>query len=292
MLRNTARAGRILRGITMQQNFYGEVLYYTFPEFEQYKDLIHGFSSREGGVSRGFFSTMNMGVHTGDDRENILENYSIFCDTLGVDVNQVVLAPLSHGDTIRNVTKDDAGSGLCKPFMFEETDGLLTDVPGLVLTATFADCVPVFFYDPVKKVAGIAHSGWRGTVKEIAGKMVERMQADYGCDTKNIHVGIGPSIGMCCFEVSEDVFYDFTELTYLEDGWYFDKDNGHYDIDLWRVIWATLTDRGILPENIAISGICTCCNSSLLFSHRATKGRRGTMAGMISIKEPAKKESL
>lgn len=153
------------------------------------------------------------------------------------------------------------------------------------MTATFADCVPVYFYDPVKKVVGMAHSGWRGTVKEIAGKMVERMVSDYGCDVRDIVAGIGPSIGMCCFEVDEDVFYDFTDLTYLGDGWYYEKENGHYDIDLWRVIWCTLTNRGVLPENITISGICTCCNHDVLFSHRATKGRRGTMAGVISLKE-------
>lgn len=269
----------------MQQNFVGEVLYYTFPEFDKYDDIVHAFSSREGGVSGGFYRTMNLGINTEDSMENVLENYRIFCDTLHLDVNKVVIGQLTHEANIRNVTEEDAGCGLLKPFTYERIDGLLTNVPGLVLTATFADCVPVYFYDPVKKVVGIAHSGWRGTVKEIAGKMVERMVSDYDCDVKDIVAGIGPSIGMCCFEVDEDVFYDFTDLTYLGDGWYYEKENGHYDIDLWRVIWATLTDRGVLPENITISGICTCCNRDVLFSHRATKGRRGTMAGVISIKE-------
>lgn len=269
----------------MQQQFDNEVMYYTFPQLQEYDDIIHAFSSREGGVSSGFYRTMNLGIRTEDNMENVLENYRIFCDTIHVDLNKVVLAPLSHGDSIRNVTAEDAGCGLLKPFTYENVDGLLTNVPGLVLTATFADCVPVYFYDPVKKVVGIAHSGWRGTVKEIAGKMVDRMVADYGSDVKDIVAGIGPSIGMCCFEVDEDVFYDFTDLTYLGDGWYYEKENGHYDIDLWRVIWSTLTERGVSPEHIYISGICTCCNRNVLFSHRATKGRRGTMAGMIALKE-------
>ncbi len=269
----------------MQENYVGEVLYYTFPEFENCKEIVHGFSSREGGVSSGFYATMNMGVRTEDAKENIIDNYSIFCETLGVDVRNVVIAPLSHEANIRNVTVDDAGSGLFRDYCCENTDGFLTKDAGIVLTATFADCVPVFYYDPVQKVVGIAHSGWRGTVKEIAAAMVERMCSDYGSRPEDILVGIGPSIGMCCFEVEEDVFYEFAELAYLEDGWYFEKENGRYDIDLWRVIWATLTHAGVTAEHISVSGICTCCNSAKLFSHRATKGRRGTMAGMIALRE-------
>lgn len=268
----------------MQENYLGEVMYYTFPEFEKYSEVIHGFSSREGGVSRGFYASMNMGVRTDDTDENILTNYDIFCHTLGVDMEKVVIAPLDHGNKILNVTHKEEGLGIMRPWGEEAYDGLLTDEPGVVLTATFADCVPVFFYDPVKKVVGIAHSGWRGTVREIAGEMVRRMGRDYGCLPQDILAGIGPSIGMCCFEVSEDVFYEFAELPYLEDGWYFEKEDGHFDIDLWRVIWDTLTNAGVTPEHITISGICTCCNHDKLFSHRATKGRRGTMAGMISLR--------
>ena len=145
----------------MQQNFDNEVLYYTFPEFEQYEDIVHGFSSREGGVSGGFYRTMNLGINTEDSMDNVKENYRIFCDVLHVDVNKVVLGQLTHEANVRNVTAEDAGCGLWKPFTYEGIDGLLTNEPGLVLTATFADCVPVFFYDPVKKVVGIAHSGWR-----------------------------------------------------------------------------------------------------------------------------------
>lgn len=267
----------------MQENYVGEVMYYTFPEFEQHKEIVHGFSSREGGVSRGFYATMNMGVRTDDAKENILENYEIFCETLGVDVRNVVIAPLSHEANIRNVTMQDAGSGLLRDYCCENTDGFLTNEPKVVLTATFADCVPVFYYDPKQKVVGIAHSGWRGTVKEIAAAMVKRMCDDYGSNPADILVGIGPSIGMCCFEVDEDVFYEFADLTYLEDGWFFEKENGKFDIDLWRVIWATLTNAGVKEENISVSGICTCCNRSKLFSHRATGGRRGTMAGMIML---------
>ena len=212
-------------------------------------------------------------------------NYRILCRTLSLDPEKIVLANLVHGDTIRNVTKEDAGAGLWREFPYDGVDGLLTNEPGLILTATFADCVPIFFYDPVKKVVGIAHSGWKGTAQEIGAKMVERMQSDYGCNTNDIIAGIGPSIGMCCFETDADVFMEFAEFPYLDDVWFYKKDNGKFDIDLWRINLEMLLYAGIPEENIHISGLCTCCNHETFFSHRATGGKRGTMAGIISIKE-------
>ena len=182
----------------MKENYKNEVRYYTFPAFEEHPEIVHAFTSRECGVSDGYYSSLNMGIHTGDDLENVKTNYRILCQTLSLDPEKIVLANLVHGDTIRNVTAADAGAGLWRDFPYEGVDGLLTNEPGLILTATFADCVPVFFYDPVKKVIGIAHSGWKGTALEIASKMVDRMQSDYGCKVEDILAGIGPSIGMCC----------------------------------------------------------------------------------------------
>lgn len=115
----------------MQQNFDNEVLYYTFPEFEKYDDIVHGFSSREGGVSGGFFRTMNLGINTEDSMENVKENYKIFFDTLGLDLNKIVLGQLTHEANIRNVTAEDAGCGLLKPFTYERIDGYLPTNQGL-----------------------------------------------------------------------------------------------------------------------------------------------------------------
>lgn len=269
----------------MKENFKNEVLFYTFPEFEAYPELIHAFSSREGGVSSGYYSSMNLGLKTPDDFGNVKRNYEIFCDTIGVDVNQVVIANLNHEANIKNVTGKDAGAGLFRPFEEDSIDGLLTDEPGLVLTATFADCVPVFFYEPIKRIIGIAHSGWRGTAAGISGKMVERMVSDYGCNPDEIRVGIGPSIGVCCYEVDKDVCEEFVELPFLsEEGWFYRKDNGKFDLNLWRIIYDNLLFAGVSKEHISVSGLCTCCNSDVLFSHRASRGKRGTMAGMICLK--------
>ena len=268
----------------MKENYKNEVRYYTFPAFDEYPEIVHAFTSRECGVSTGYYSSLNMGIHTGDDLENVKTNYRILCKTLDLNPDNIVLANLEHGNNIRNVTKEDAGAGVFRDFPYEGTDGLLTDEPGLILTATFADCVPIFYYDPVRKVVGVAHSGWKGTAQEIGSKMVERMQSDYGCKVENIIAGIGPSIGMCCFETDADVFTEFVEFPYLDDAWFYTKDNGKFDIDLWRINLEMLLYAGIPEDNIHISGLCTCCNSDIFFSHRASGGKRGTMAGIISLK--------
>ena len=268
----------------MKENYKNEVRYYTFPAFDEHERIVHAFTSRECGVSTGYYSSLNMGIHTGDDLENIKTNYKILCRTLDLNPDNIVLANLVHGDTIRNVTKEDAGAGLWRDFPYEGVDGLITNVPGLILTATFADCIPIYYYDPVKNVIGIAHSGWKGTVQEIGSKMVERMKSDYSCKPEDILVGIGPSIGMCCFETDDDVFTEFVEFPYLDDAWFFKKENGKFDIDLWRINLEMLLYAGISEDHIHISGLCTCCNSDTFFSHRATGGKRGTMAGVICIR--------
>ena len=269
----------------MQSNYKNEVLYYTFPNWENSDYMIHAFSSRECGVSEGYYSSLNLGIRTDDDPEKIKKNYEIFFETIGLDPKSVVITNPAHGTEIYNVTKANAGSGLYKPFDYEGIDGLITNEKGVTLTSPFADCVPVFFTDPVEKVVGLAHCGWRGCANELAGKMVDRMISDYGCKAEDIEVGIGPSIGMCCFEVDADVFMDFIELPFLTEGWYFENDDEtKYSIDLWRVLHDNLIYKGISDEHITVSGLCTCCNNDVFFSHRYTKGKRGTMAGVIALK--------
>lgn len=268
----------------MKANYNNEVLYYTFPDFEKYDFVTHAFSSREGGVSTGYFSSMNLGIKTEDSKENILANYKYFTEAVGIPMESVVIGNLSHDANVWVARREDAGCGLLKPFNYEKIDALITNERNLAITITCADCVPVYFLDPVNKAVGIAHSGWRGTAKEISARTIERMTEMYGSKPEEMLAGIGPCIGMCCYEVSSDVIEAFKDFDYLDDAWYFEKEDGKYDIDLSRIIFGTLAYSGIPAENISISGICTCCNSDVLFSHRASKGKRGTMAGMIMLK--------
>ena len=164
---------------------------------------------------------------------------------------------------------------------------LTTNVPGICLVTFYADCVPLLFLDPVKKVVASSHSGWRGTVNRMGQVTVEKMQKEFNCDPKNILACVGPSICQECYEVSEDVIdmfrANFRESEY--DRLFYAKENGKFQLDLWKANELVLTDAGIRPEHMAVTNVCTCCNPELLFSHRASKGKRGNLAAFIALKE-------
>ncbi|MBQ6392213.1 MAG: peptidoglycan editing factor PgeF, partial [Eubacterium sp.] len=170
---------------------------------------------------------------------------------------------------------------------YQDVDGMITDLPGLILVGSFADCVPLFFADPVHKAVGLSHAGWRGTVSKIGMVTVEMMRENYGSRPEDLICVIGPSICVDCYEVSQDVAEAFQQafskaqtadiLT--------EKGNGKYQLNLWKANAHVLKDSGILPEHIAIAGLCTRCNSDLLWSHRATAGKRGGLCGFISVME-------
>ena len=177
-------------------------------------------------------------------------------------------------------------SGFWKPRDLQSVDGLVTNEPGVSLVTYYADCVPLFFADPVKRVVGLAHSGWRGTVGRIGEKMVQKMQAEFGCDPADIISGIGPSIGPCCYEVDQSVQREFVQMEGLTPEDYLqERENGAYLLNLWEVNRQILRHAGILPEHLTVTDLCTRCHNGLLFSHRATAGKRGGMAGMICIRE-------
>ena len=163
----------------------------------------------------------------------------------------------------------------------------MTNVPGICLVTSYADCVPLYFVDPIKKVIGLSHSGWRGTVGKIGKETVRVMKEHFGCDPADILAAVGPSICQDCYEVSEDVIdmfrANFRESEY--DRLFYAKENGKFQLDLWKANELVLTDAGIRPEHMAVTNVCTCCNPELLFSHRASKGKRGNLAAFIALKE-------
>ena len=166
-------------------------------------------------------------------------------------------------------------------------DGLITNEPGICLVTFYADCVPLLFLDPVKKVVASSHSGWRGTVNRMGQVTIEKMQKEFGCDPKDILACVGPSICQDCYEVSEDVIDQFRAnfSTSQYDSLFYAKENGKFQLDLWKANELVLTDAGILPEHLEVTNVCTCCNPELLFSHRASKGNRGNLAAFIALKE-------
>ena len=169
-------------------------------------------------------------------------------------------------------------------FSFCDVDGMITDRPGVALVTHFADCTPLLFCDPVKKVIASSHAGWRGTVKEIGKITVQKMVSEYGCNPDNIIAAIGPNIGQCCYEVDDPVANEFKKISYLNlDKILKPKKNGRYMLSLTEANKQILINSGINPKNMDISDICTCCNSTELHSHRATGGKRGILAAIIEL---------
>lgn len=259
--------------------------YLVFKPWEEDTRLIHGFSTRFGGVSEGELSSLNLGFNRGDKEENVFENYRRISNALEVPYESLVLSKQVHEINIEKVGKEERGNGLSKPNKWESMDGFYTNEKGVTLVTHYADCVPLFFYAPNYGMIGMAHAGWRGTVMEIGSKMVKIWEEEENIPADQIQVAIGPSIGACCFEVDADVKDAFAER-FGEKADFISVVPGKekYRIDLWACNVQSLLAAGIQEENIFISGLCTCCCHELFFSHRYTQGHRGTLGAVMSLK--------
>ncbi len=261
------------------------VTYITFPKLEKTGLVNHLFSTRIGGVSEGQYQSMNLSFNNGDNRENVLENYRRLCNCVDIDIKNLVLSRQTHTDNIKTVIEEHRGTGIFKD-SFCDIDGLVTDRPQVALVTQYADCTPLVFLDPVKKVIATSHAGWRGTVKEIGRKTVEKIQREFGSNPKDIITGIGPCIQSCCYEVDDPVYNEFVKLSYLDLSKIFThKENGRYMLNLVEANKQILINAGVLEENIDLSDICTCCNTDKLHSHRATGGKRGNLGLIIELKK-------
>ncbi len=264
----------------------GEVLYLTYPLLENTGIVKHGFSTRVGGVSHGVLSTMNLSFSRGDDENAVRENFRRMANVLDVEEDSFVFSQQTHTTNVRKVTLEDKGKGLTRKLDYQDIDGLITNVPGLCLSTFYADCVPLYFVDPVRKAIGLSHSGWRGTVGKIGAVTVRKMQEEYGSNPEDIIAAIGPSICQDCYEVSEDVIIEF-QNNFDKKYWnelYYQKDNGKYQLNLWKANEIVLAEAGVLKAHIAVTNLCTCCNHEMLFSHRATQGKRGNLAAFLALK--------
>lgn len=258
------------------------VTYLTFEALEVYPWVKHTFSTRLGGVSSGEFSAMNLSLNRGDIESNVYENYHLFCRASGFEYESLVASTQEHGTEILRVYNKDRGHGIHRRPIHNGIDALITNEKGVTLVTYYADCVPLYFIDPKTRAIGLAHSGWRGTYEEIGAKTIKKMNDEFGSRWQDMICVIGPSIGGCCFEVSEDVADNFSSMIGM-DGFIQSSGPGKYKIDLWSVNKQILLNSGVAQENIYISGLCTCCNSELFFSHRRTGGKRGTLAAMMSL---------
>lgn len=256
-------------------------------------DMVkHCFTTREGGVSTGDCASMNLSFTRGDAEASVRENYRRIAATLGVSVEDIVCSDQTHTTNVRRVTRIDAGKGVIRPKDYTDVDGLITNEPGLVLATFYADCVPLYFVDPVHKAIGLSHSGWKGTVGKMGKVTIEAMEKEFGSRPEELYCAIGPSICQDCYEVSRDVAEAFMDafpehvqevLVQKEDCQGIKSSQDKFQLDLWKANEIVLLEAGVLPEHLALTNICTCCNPMQLFSHRASKGKRGNLAAFLSL---------
>lgn len=270
---------------TMTLNSPDTVPYLTYNSLSEINFINHAFSTRLGGVSAGEFTSMNMAFNRGDNPESVTENYKRICKSAGFDFDSLTASAQDHNTFVRAVTSENKGVGIYKPRDLQSVDALITNEKGVTLVTYYADCTPLFFVDTKQKAIGLAHAGWRGTVGRIGEKVVNKMTELYGTNPADLVAAIGPAISVCCYEVDKPCADNFYALSDLDSSRFvFPKENGKYMIDLLETNRQILVAAGVKNENITVSDVCTNCNSELLWSHRATKGKRGTMSAFMCIK--------
>jgi len=246
--------------------------------------LIQGVFTRQGGVSRGPWRGLNVGHAVGDEPRAVEVNHDRIRQALDIPREAITTAQQVHGAQVAQVRAGDRGA------TFPATDGLITDVPGVVLMLRFADCVPLLFFDPRRPAVGLAHAGWRGTLAGIASRMVGAMQTAFGSRPEELIAGIGPAIGPCCYQVGrrladqvQEQFPQWPDLIRRQPALAASPGDGDPYFDLWRANRRQLEAAGVV--SIAVAHCCTACHVDEFFSHRAEKGRTGRFAVVIGLRE-------
>lgn len=253
----------------------GGVKYFVFESFLK-AGLPHGMFARHGGVSPEPWNSLNLGGTVGDPRPNVIENRRRIFEAINRPVE-------SQFDVWQVHSADIICTSSPRPFEepHQKADAILTNRSEITLFMRFADCVPVFLYDPCQKVVGMVHAGWKGTVSKIAGLTVEKMQSVYGCQPGDILAGIGPSIGPDHYEVGEDVSGQVKIAFGEQTSELLHQKNGRNIFDLWTANRLVLEQKGV--EQIEISGICTACATADWFSHRGDQGKTGRYGALLAL---------
>ena len=265
----------------------------TFPALSETGLVRHGFSTRMGGVSCGPYASMNLSFTRGDAPEAVRENYRRAAAALGVEMESMTLAWQTHTANVRRVRREDRGKGVVRERDYRDVDGLVTDEPGITLVTFYADCVPLYFLDPVRRAIGLSHSGWRGTAARMGRATLRKMEEEFGTDPGDVIACIGPSICQDCYEVGAEVAEAFLREFgpgHREEILAPGAEPGKYQLDLWKANEIVLTEAGVHPDHLHVTDICTCCNPSYLFSHRKMGERRGNLCAFLALREPAGEE--
>ena len=253
---------------------------YTLPALEHLPGFDHGFTARSGGVSEGYFASLNLSFTRPENRDNVMENYRIFCRAAGIPFDAMVMDNYEHGTNVIKVDRTDAGKGyLLDPL--PPCDGLVTNDPAITLITGHADCMAFYFVDPVKRCIGLAHAGWRGALGRIGAAVIAELTKQYGSDPADLIIGIGPSICPDCFEVGDDVAAEFAQA-FPDLPCVLPQEGAQPHVDLWMIACAQFVEAGVLPEHISLFDVCTM-TTPRLYSHRRDQGNTGGMAAYLRI---------
>ncbi|HLZ57484.1 MAG TPA: peptidoglycan editing factor PgeF [Ktedonosporobacter sp.] len=290
----------------------GNLRYQQFNHYLQFPELTHSIFTRQGGYSEGQYRALNTSttLKAGDSIDNVSRNRQLALQTLNLAHYPCVTSWQIHGANVATFdTRDEWRSDWAYPSYYYQSwtpqsihkaDAIITRERGVAIALSFADCTPIMLYDPVEQVIGIAHGGWRGTARGIAAITVAAMERQFGCQPQNIYAGIGPSIGACCYEVSQDVQDLFMGRLSFEDM----PTHPHYQelvresaafstkclpdreslrLDLWATNRKQLLLMGLLPTHIEVTDTCTCCNTDRFFSHRGERGKTGRFPVIMAL---------
>ncbi|KKR18303.1 MAG: hypothetical protein UU65_C0002G0262 [candidate division CPR2 bacterium GW2011_GWC1_41_48] len=297
----------------------------TYDNFSEHPQVLNAITTRKGGVSKGVYHSLNLALHVGDSYGMVVRNREILSDDLGIDPKSLTLGEQIHGSNVFIVKEEDKGRGaLGLEGAIKGADSLITNLPNIPLVVLVADCAAVSLYDPIKKVAAIAHAGWRGASQRIVSKTTLKMVEDFGSKPSDIIVGVSPAIGPSRLEVGKEVYKEFkksygpdvhrffaesslirhselacpseaqrSRVSESHSDWIpaaagmTEKGNSEekYYLNLWLAIEHQLINTGVLKENIEIMAHCTACDTDNFYSHRAEHGKTGRFAGLVMIKE-------
>ena len=274
-----------MNDMALRNNF--GIPFLSFPQLEDTGLVRHGFSVRDGGVSTGPYTSMNLSFTMGDSKENVLQNYERMARALEVDRSKMTSVWQAHTNHIKVVEATDIGKGITRPKDPEEIDAMVTNVKGITLVTLHADCLPLYFLDPVNQAIGLAHSGWRGTQQAIGIKTLEAMEKAFGSQREDMLVFIGPGIGGTSFEVGPEVAEAFVELlgTKRAGNVLLPLQTGTLLLDLTLTNEMLFVEAGIRPERLYSANLCTFSREDLFFSHRRQGSLRGSMAAFMQLKD-------
>lgn len=315
---NTARS-KVNPGVILIEHQWGEVCYVQFALFQQFPELVYGSFTRSGGYSSFPYESLNVSGGSGDDVQMVLRNRRLALRSLQLEDRPCATAWMIHSAGVLTLEGDDwldwqAVEGW--PHRSYEVDGeqltwtarprqkgdaVITRRRGVVLAMSSADCIPLMLYDPAQQAIGLAHAGWRGTARGIAAATVDAMRAQFGSQPEHIYAGIGPSIGPCCYEVSEEVRHLFNgamQFDPMPTGEQYRnlvresavftvqalEQRDSLRLDLWETNRSQLLQAGLLPGHIEVSGICTSCQNERFYSYRAEHGKTGRFPSLLALR--------